>query len=116
MRTMKHWHIAVVSAALLVSATPAARAAEEHDRARRAYQAGEVVALGRILGRVRSTFEGRMLGIELNERRANRRPRWIYTVRIMTPKGHVITIRLDAKTMEVLNVRGRGADAARKRR
>ncbi len=113
---MKNGYIAVVSAALLVSATPAAHAAEEHDRARRAYQAGEVVALGRILGRVRSTFEGRMLEIELDERRVNRRPRWIYTVRMLTPRGNVITIRLDAKTMEVLNVRGRGADAARKRR
>ncbi len=113
---MKRWYIAVVSAALLVSANPAPGAAEEHDRARRAYEAGEVVALGRILGRVRSTFEGRMLEIELDQRRANQRFRWIYTVRMLTPRGNVITIRLDAKTMEVLNVRGRGADAARKRR
>ncbi len=113
---MKNWYVAVVSAALFVSATPTAHAAEEHDRARRAFEAGEVVALELILGRVRSTFEGRKLGVELDERHAKRRPRWVYTVRWMTPKGNVITIRIDAKTMEFINVRGRGADAARKRR
>ncbi len=113
---MKIWYISVTAAVFLVFSHSVALAATEQDRARQAYNAGEVVGLAQILGRVRSLFEGRMLETGLDERRARRGPRWVYSVRMMTPDGHVITIRLDAKTMEVLNVRGRGADAARKRR
>ncbi len=113
---MKHLYLALASALFLLAAQPFALAAEEHDRARRAYQAGQVVGLAEVRARVRSTFEGRMLDAELAERRSNPRIPWVYKVKMLTPRGNVITIQLTAKTMEVLNVRGRGVKAARKRR
>jgi uncharacterized membrane protein YkoI len=114
---MKRWYFSVLPAAVFIIVSVAAiAAADEQDRARQAYQAGEVVELAQILGRVKSRFEGKMLEIELDERRSNRRSPWVYTVKMLTPRGNVITIQLNAKTMEVLDVKGRGADAARKRR
>ena len=32
---------------------------------------------------------------------------------MLTPQGHVVILELDAKSMQILNVLGRGADAAK---
>ncbi len=113
---MRHLFFALAAAAFLVLAQPVVGSADEQDRARRAFEAGEVVGLAEVRARIRTTFEGRMLDFQLDERRANRRISWVYTVKVLTPRGNVIMIQLNAKTMEVLNVKGRGAKAARKRR
>ena len=97
---------AVVSAAVLLLA--GAGAAAEHDRVRRAFEAGEVAGLGGILARVESAYEGRVLAIELDERRGpRRRAPWVYVIRVLTPGGNVLMLRLDARTMEILAVEGR---------
>ncbi len=114
---MKHLSFALAAARSLALAQPVELAAGEHDRARRAYQAGEVVGLGKILARVGSTYRGRVLGVELDDRRrSSRRVPWVYSVTVLTPQGNVLKLQLNAKTMEFLSVRGRGAEAARKGR
>lgn len=104
---MSHLTRAVVSAAVLLLAGVGAAAAE-HDRVRRAFEAGEVAGLGGILARVESAYEGRVLAIELDERRGpGRRAPWVYAIRVLTPGGHVLVLRVDARTMEILAVEGR---------
>ena len=114
---MRHLYLALASASLLLFAQASVRAADEHDRVRRAFEAGEVVGLAGILTRVTSTYGGRVLGIELDDgRRSSRRVPWVYAIKVLTPEGNVLMLQLNAKTMEILNVKGRGAEAARKRR
>ncbi len=90
--------------------------AGEQDEARRAYQAGEVVSLGQILNRVTGAYECRVLAVELNKARSSgSRKRWVYSVKAMTRKGHILMFKLDGKTMTFLSIAGRGADAARRK-
>ena len=114
---MKKSLVAAGSAAILLLAPASAPAADEHERARRAFEAGEIVGLAVVLSRVRSAYEGQVIEIELDERRwSSRRIRWVYAVRVLTPRGNVLLLRLNAKTVEILDVEGRGADIASKRR
>lgn len=83
----------------------------EHDSAIQALQAGEVVSLGRILRRCRAAYYGRVLDAELG--RGGGAP-WVYQVKMLTPQGHVIKLLLNAKSMDILDVQGYGAEAARK--
>jgi len=108
---MKIGFFALAMAALLALAPTGATAGDDHERARRAFESGEIVGLPRILNRVQSSYRGRILEIELEERRWDaQNPPWVYTVKVLTPQGHVIDLELDAKTTRLLRVRGRGAE------
>ncbi len=113
---MKFRPIILLLVAWAVIAPAGAGWAGEQDEARRAYQAGEVVALGQILNRVTGAYECRVLAVELNkERSSGSRKRWVYSVKEMTRKGHILMFKLDGKTMTFLSIAGRGADAARRK-
>ncbi len=104
-----------LAAALTVLAQPLAAASDEQDSALRAFQSGEVTGLPRILSRARAAYAGRVLAVELIRAQAgNANSPWIYMVKMLTPRGNVIMLYLNAKTASIQTVRGRGADAARK--
>ncbi len=102
------------SAAFVLFARPLAVRSDEQDRAREALQSGEVVSLDRILARVRAAYAGRVLEAELEQGRGDGAVPWVYQVKMLTPQGHVIKLRLNAKTAIILAVKGRGAEAAKK--
>ncbi|MFQ5783256.1 MAG: PepSY domain-containing protein [Alphaproteobacteria bacterium] len=107
--------VIVLAFAAQIAVAPLVWAGNDHDRARRAYQAGQIVGLNQILRRVQSAYHGKVLEIELHERRgSNRGSPWVYTVRVLTPQGHVVNLRIDAKTTRILDVRGNGPEAAKK--
>jgi uncharacterized membrane protein YkoI len=111
---MKFLGFGLILAVALATTEPAAWADDDHDRARRAYESGEVAGLDQILAHVMQTYRGRVLEIELTEFVwSNRGSLWIYGVKMLTPQGHVVKLDLNAKTMQILRVRGRGADAAK---
>ena len=112
---MKFLSFTVLLAAWLALAPAGAGWADEQGEARRAYEAGEVVALAQILNRVTGAYECRVLAVELHKARpAGSRNRWIYWVKAMTRRGNILMFRLDGKTMDFLSIVGRGADAARR--
>ncbi len=80
----------------------------DHDEARKAYEAGEIVALTKVLDAVQSSFEGEVIEVEL-ERDGGR---WIYEVELLT-SGSVLELEYDAKTVR-LETTGEKVDAARK--
>jgi uncharacterized membrane protein YkoI len=104
----------IMSVVIAVFAAPL-KADDDHERARRAFESGQIVGLNQILRRVHSTYPGKILEVELDERRgSNRGSPWVYTVKVLTPQGRVVDLRLDAKTMRIIEVRGRGAGKRRK--
>ncbi len=108
---MKISLIALAMAALLALVPTGATAGDDHERARRAFESGEIVGLRQILSRVQTSYRGKILEIELEERpRDGKNPPWVYTVKVLTPQGHVIALELDAKTTRLLRARGRGAE------
>ncbi len=96
---------------------PVAVLADDRDqeRALEALKAGEVLPLRTMLDEVESRFSGDVLEVELDEDDENGRRIWTYEIKLISPEGNVIKLKLDAKTKEILRIKGRGADKARKK-
>ena len=106
-------YLAVV---LIFLAQPLGAASDEQDSALRAFRSGEVAGLPRILSRARAAYAGRVLAVELIRGQPGNAARpWVYMVKMLTPQGNVIMLYLNAKTAAIQSVRGRGANAARRR-
>ena len=87
----------------------------DQERALRALKAGEVLPLRTMLDEVESRFMGDILEVELDDEKEDGRRFWIYKIKLISPDGDVIKLRLDAKTKEILQIKGRGADKARRK-
>ena len=95
-------------------ALPAAWAGgtDDHDRARAALQAGEVLPLPTLLERLQRAHPGQVLEVDLEREDA----RWIYELKLLQADGQLLKLEVDARTAQVLDVRrkgGRPAGAAR---
>lgn len=71
---------------------------DDHDRARAAVQAGEVLPLAQVLERLQRTHPGRVLEVELERDDG----RWLYEVKLLQPGGQLLKLELDAGTAQVL--------------
>ncbi len=99
-------HIRVVLHALLAAGLatliglPVATAGDQrdHERARAAVQAGEVLPLQTLLERLRRTHPGQVLELELEREDG----RWIYEVKLLQADGQLLKLELDAATGQVL--------------
>lgn len=104
--------LALLAAALAgAAALSAARAGEtrDHERARTAVLAGEVLPLPTLLERLRRTHPGQVLELELERDDG----RWIYEVRMLQAGGQLLKLEVDAATGEVLQARRKKGDAPR---
>lgn len=81
------------------------------DRAQEAKRRGLIQPVRGIFAAIGSQYRGRQLGASLSERG---RDNWIYSVKWITPNRDVLVFTVNAGTAQILNVRGRGANAARK--
>ena len=83
---------------------------DDHERARAAVQAGEVLPLPTLLDRLQRTHPGQVLELELERDDG----RWIYEVRLLQADGQLMKLELDARTAQVLKMkpRSRQKDAA----
>ena len=98
-------------AALLLAIAVAGPATAQNDqeRARRAMQAGLILPLERIVSAAHGYCRGRVIDVRLVERG----PRfWVYHLKFLTPRGHVLNIRFNAGTGQLLGINGRGARVA----
>ena len=93
----------VLWAAALAVPSAWASGKEDHDRARQAVQAGQVLPLPVVLERLQREVPGQVLEVELEQERE----RWIYEIKLLTPAGQLTKVKLDARTAEVLRVRSR---------
>lgn len=111
-----------LSAALLVACCPPVIQADErkdHDYARQAVDAGEVLPLRTILDRVERSHPGQVIDVGLereprpesdrNGGRTTRRDRWVYKLKILRPGGALLKLRVDARTGAILDNRDAGA-------
>ncbi len=70
------------------------------NRARDAFRRGEIVSLDRVMNVVQRRYRGRVLDVRLDDRRL------IYHLRMLTRRGRVLRIAVDARTAEILSARG----------
>ncbi|MBV7457503.1 PepSY domain-containing protein [Acidovorax sp. sif1233] len=93
----------VLWAAALATPHALASGKEDHDRARQAVQAGQVLPLPVVLERLQREVPGQVLEVELEQEQ----DRWIYEIKLLTPAGRLTKVKLDARTTEVLRIKSR---------
>jgi len=89
-----------------LAATPASasdRDREDHERARQAVQAGQVLPLRTVLERLERTQPGQVMEVELEREDG----RWIYEVKLLQTDGRLVKLKLDAQTAAVLPRQGK---------
>lgn len=90
-------------AAAVIAPNALASGKDDHDRARQAVQAGQVLPLPAVLERLQREVPGQVLEVELEQER----DRWIYEIKLLTPAGQLTKVKLDARTAEVLRIKSR---------
>ncbi len=88
--------IPVLLLACLALAAPARADDRDHDRARIAREAGEVVPLERLLAEVARTEPGKVIDVDLERGHG----RYVYEVKLLAPDGRRRKILYDARTLE----------------
>jgi uncharacterized membrane protein YkoI len=91
---------------LLPNAQPAAFAHdEEHDeeQARHALEMGEILPLDRVIAGLRDTVPGEVSAVELEKENGT----WIYELKVISPDGRMLQVRVDAKTGQLISKAGR---------
>lgn len=74
---------------------------DDHELARAAVQAGEVLPLPAVLERLQRTHPGQVLELELERHHG----RWTYEVKLLQPGGQLLRVVVDARTAQVLETR-----------
>ncbi len=95
--------LAILFAATLGIAPAAAD--EDESELEQALQAGQIAPLNELLARIRGDFAGRLLQVEL-EQEEEEVPRWVYEAKVLTPEGNVLKLEYDARSLELLEVKG----------
>lgn len=90
--------VATLLAAALLAVTFTAGAEDDHDRARRLRDAGDILPLETLIERVRAERPGRILEIELEEKKG----RILYEVELVDEGGVVWELYFDARSGELL--------------
>jgi len=97
--------VRVVTTAVLLCALvlPASWAGskDDHELARAAVLAGEVLPLPTVLERLQRTHPGQVLELELERHHG----RWIYEVKLLQPGGQLLKVVVDARTAQVLETK-----------
>ncbi len=86
----------------------------DHERARAAMEAGEIMPLHQILVTVEDEFDGRVIEVKLTDLEEGLHG-WIYAITLLTPQDNVLRVMVDAGTGVLLQVEGQGIEEARKR-
>jgi uncharacterized membrane protein YkoI len=96
--------VLVLAAALSTGAQ--ARDRGDHERAREAVVAGQILPLRAVLERLEREHPGQVLEIELESEDR----RWVYEVKLLQPGGQLLKLEIDAGTGEVIKRRVRPQD------
>lgn len=76
---------------------------DDHERALKAVQSGQVLPLTTVLERLGREHPGQVLGIELEREEGQ----WIYEIKLLSADGQLMKLKLDARTAEVLRMKVR---------
>jgi uncharacterized membrane protein YkoI len=81
-------------------AAPTLADRDDHDRARRALEAGEILPLVDILAAAEAARPGRVIEIELDRDDG----RWVYELELLSPEGILYEMEIDAASGTILEV------------
>lgn len=90
-----------LAAGLLFGLAGSGHAGDDHDRARRALEAGEILPLRTILQRVDRIYPGQIMEVELDHKDNN----WLYKIKLLRNDGALVKLKVDARDGRVLDDR-----------
>lgn len=96
--------LALMLTAAAMQLPPALADAADHEQARQALAAGEILPLRQILDRVEKHHPGQILEVELEREHGS----WIYEIKLLRPDGAVTKLELDARNGNLLQQKTRG--------
>lgn len=103
-----HSTLAALAAALILTVTvggvASAGETSDHERAREALEAGEILPLRTILERIERDYPGRVMEVELERSREG----WIYEIKLLRRGGALVKLEVDARDGAVLGVKSQG--------
>lgn len=82
----------------------------DHDRARKALEAGEILPLKTVLEMVGRESPGQVMEVELERKR----DRWIYEIKLLRQGGSLVKLQVDANDGTIIDPRGRDAKSERR--
>lgn len=77
---------------------------DDHERARQAVKAGEVLPLRSVLERVERDYPGQVMEVELEREHGM----WIYEIKILRDNGALLKLEIDARDGRVFGSKERG--------
>ncbi|MDD3935285.1 MAG: PepSY domain-containing protein [Rhodoferax sp.] len=93
----------LLCAASILGVSGMSRAESDHDRARQALEAGEVLPLGTVLERVGRDHPGQVLDVELELDKHGGVARWVYELKLLRKDGALVKLEVDARTGTVIS-------------
>ena len=90
-----------------VCVSTASLADEDHDRARKALEAGEVLLLRAILERVERDHPGQVIDVDLEKEHKGEIQRWIYEIKLVRPGGALVKLKINARDGSLLSEKTR---------
>jgi len=97
----------LLATAIAVAGTNHWGSADDNEDEDGAPRPGEVVPMEQLLGKIRQSIDGRVLKVDLEQEWRVGGRIWVYEAKIMTPDGDVLKLEYDARTLEVLEFKGR---------
>lgn len=97
---MKIWKTLIAAGFLAVAFAHAGQG--DHERARQALAAGEILPLRQVLDRVEREVSGQVLEVELEDEHGT----WVYEIKVLGPKGAVAKLKVDARDGKILRKKG----------
>lgn len=100
------WFAVMVAAVMATFAAGGLQAgnhdADDHDRARAAMAAGQIMPLAEILGQVEQRYTGRVVKTELERDDGI----WIYELKLLPANGRVYKLKINAQTGRIVGTKG----------
>jgi len=86
---------------LLTGVCMSAYADDDHEKAKRLLESGDILALETVLETVRTIQPGKILEVELESEKG----RNIYEIELLTPDGKILELLFDARTGEHISTK-----------
>lgn len=100
--------LCVLALAGAAGLSQAGKDGHDHDRARKALEAGEILPLDVILARVGRDFPGQVLDVELEDESDGIGSHWVYEIKLLRQGGALVKLYINGRDGTLIRRKGKG--------